>query len=625
LTVLALATAGCGQQSEVLNPVWTSALVPRINENVNILLAGVDDINSDGYAEPYAVTVGWDSSSNLPQKNHITAFNRNGSKVVNYGVDGKIRYGLVYDINNDKNMEFIISSGDVLNKIQRGTVRIIGSDGKLIISFDSTSIMYDLFVADLFKNHYYGIIGGSEGKVFVFGRNGESAWTYPATGSGLLNKTVKSVYAYDIDDNGYEEVIAGSYQLYYIDGNGNLMGQIDVEPDEQMANKGIRDIQVGKVTDSPYPTVIAVTDTNLIKAVIVEKKHMSNSVNNLDLAVAWTLKLGCTINKITLKNLDPDSMDEILVACSDNKIYALDNNGGTIWSYPLEAEPTDFVIKDADGDNIEDMIVGTATGTLYVLDLSGKFKWAYDTGPSISKVAAGDVDGDKVNEIFVVSSEKNGTLYTLNKTHLIEKNAAMQFSLGQNEYLKSNFLSALNYFKQARTLYTQAKDEKGVSDCDAITKRIESESLEYQQNEAATFYNKAQEALYAGNLESARTLVDKAAEVYNKLGMNSEVVKCELLRLQIDRAASNTVSTEAPQPANVTTTTLPVQGGGINPIIYAVVAVFVLLIAYGGYLKKKGGKPGTGGAFGPEKDFWEKDMLELEKEVTDAPGGGTKK
>jgi len=630
LLVLALIGISVAQEPDVLREpdvltlLWADNVVTTAGEWVGVVEHYVGDINNDGYSESCTVTTGKAGTRNLKYKNHITVFGRNGSVLWHYGVDDVIRDAVIYDLNNDNKMEFVISSGQVLGtpEFHRGAIRIIGSDGNLMRSYESTAVMDTMYIDDLDGDSYYEIAGGSGGRVYLFHSYGEDIWFYPPKGSGLLNKSVNAVYIGDVDGDGVKEVIAGADYLYYINDIGRWMGMVDVEPDTPTLKRGFRYVGVTSLEGGDYPDTFAVTESNNIVAVGIEEVDETEYVSFLKLIVRWTTKLGCNINDIETRNIDTDRFSEILVACSDNKIYAVDNNGGVMWDYPLDGEPRDLYIKDIDEDNMEDLLVAASSGSIYLLDMAGNFKWRYKTNSSLVKVAAGDIDGDRVNEIVVVSDDMRIEAYTVNKTYTLMRKADTLFNLGQVAYISSDYRIALDYFRQAKEMYVRLGYERGSIESQSFITRTEQKMTESRRDEADIYYSKAQDYFFAGDYSNAQMFAEKAKAIYQEFGNTEGIVKCELLLIQIDRQLQ-IVEPTVTLPRNITSPTLPRPAGTFSLGSYMTVGLVLLLVLVIVYIiRRKREKPETiEESLGTSKEVWEKGMVNTGGEE----GGGARK
>jgi hypothetical protein len=601
----------------ILNKLWEHDLLPDIKETALVTELGIDDINDDGYAEAYAVTSGLASSSNAAQKNHITVFWRNGSVMWEYGIDDRVKDVIVYDIDNDRRKEFIVTTGETLNKVQRGTIRIVSSDGVLMRKYDSTAIINSMYLGDLEGDKYYEIAAGSERKIYLFRTYGEEVFHYPP--KGLMNLSVDAIYIYDLNNDKRGEIIAGAEKLYYLGPKGTLAGSIDIEREIPYANKGIKFIDVAKFI-SASPETIAVTKSNNIIAVSFNRTSSSTDGPVFEeLGVDWSVNLNCRVNDMVINNINGDAFDDILIACSNNKIYALNQNGAVTWAYPLDGEPMSIYVKDIDGDGADDILAALSSGSIYALDMTGEFKWRQRAGSPLTAISAGDMDGNNLNEIAVTTGTPSIKVFGINETYTFRRRADTLYVLGQDTYLSGKSKVALEHFKEAKKMYMKLGYEKGVIDSQAFITKIENEENSKYREEADAFYTKAQEYYAVNDFANAKTFVEKAQERYTEFNDNEGIVKCELLKLQIEKLMGEIKPTIPPQDTT-TSTTLPAEEGGIGLYVYVLIG-FVILLIIGAAVAKSKAKGGFQDSLEGSEDILDKDMKEMEDEMGKGDGG----
>lgn len=615
------ASTVCGQEPEVLSKLWEDSLVAGLDEKITVIKLYMEDINDDGLAEVAIVTSGKAGTRTIAQKNHINVYGADGERLWHYGIDDVVKDAALFDINNDYHLEFMVSSGQKLGtpSFSRGEIRVVSSGGDLMRSFDSTAIMMHMHVGDLDGDSYYEIAGGSEGRVFLFRSYGERVWHYPAKGDGLLPRQVYGIDMADMNGDSYLDVIAGSDRLYYINHKGSLIADLIMEPGVHELKRGFKHVMATKLTGSSYPDTLTVTLTDKLVAGKVEESPTSNEII---FSIAWTLDLGCKINNIELVNVDEDDFREVLVACSDNRVYAVDNNGWTVWDYPVDGEPTDMYLADIDGDDVDDLIVATDTGSVYLLDTQGNFKWRHRTGNPLVAVAAGDADADEKYEIIVVSEGAVVTSYMLNESYTERRKADTFYSLGQDAYIASQYDQALTHFKEAQKIYFKLGYERGLTDTETFIRRINDRLKDRTGNEAEVLYSKAQEAFFASDYASARQYAERSMQLYIKSGDREGEIKCELLILQVDKITGR-IETEITLPELATTTTQAEKSAGDSSQLVMIGAVFLFLIILVIVVTKiRSGKAETiEETVESQSKGWDEDVSDLEKGVDDDEAG----
>ncbi len=119
------------------------------------------------------------------------------------------------DVNNDLNLETVISSGIEQEKISRGVIRVINKDGELLHQYSRTAIAGVMSIQDANDDKYYELLTGSDQKLMLLYVDGDKIWEYPE--SGTLNATVHSVGFIDVDHDKEMEFMYASDRLYFLE------------------------------------------------------------------------------------------------------------------------------------------------------------------------------------------------------------------------------------------------------------------------------------------------------------------------------------------------------------------------------------------------------------------------
>jgi outer membrane protein assembly factor BamB len=117
-----------------------------------------------------------------------------------------------------------------------------------------------------------------------------------------------------------------------------------------------------------------------------------------DAQIKWTTDIPTLSASPVIGDIDSDGGMEVVVAGSNNYVYALHGLDGTIeWSAPVDNRiySSSPAIGDLDGDGFFEVVVGTENGTLYALNGGGgSVQWTINVGRSIwSSPIIADIDG----------------------------------------------------------------------------------------------------------------------------------------------------------------------------------------------------------------------------------------
>jgi len=603
--VLILLSTPCfAQEDSILNLKWNNTIGSAIElwwlyrgeeirspELSNILQLKVADIDNDNFEEVVIITGAsarpTSGGSITKERNKIIVYRSNGTVMWEYKVDDQIRQALMYDINNDMQEEFILSSGDTLNNIQRGTIRILDNKGKLLRSYDSTSLMQSLYLTDINDDRYYEILGGSTLRVILFQIYGEKVWMYPSQGHGTLPAPADVVSAGDVDGDGKVEMVIGSDKIYYLDKDGTYIHDYDVSPSENPLNKGFKYLKVFKVGASGLPDVVSITKKNVFNAVRLVKPRLGGTTKDYpEINVTWSLDLNTNINDIKEIDIDGDGYPEFIIGGSNGRVYAVDNTGQVLWEYPVNGGVGGISLGDVDNDNITDILAGTYAGTIYALDLGGNFKWKQDTPKPVLGIGVGDLDANDITDIVVVKEKNIVEAYELNKTYVLRKRGDNYFNLGQEYFITSKYAKARDYFVLAKETFLAVGYERGISDSERLIKQCDEGLTENRRADASLYYSKATEYFATADYESSLAFTKKAKEIFQELGDSEMVLKCELLEIRIKNA--NTPQT-IPSTTNYigATTTLGSGVIGVDVRILTGAGVVLIIIIVAIAVRKK--------------------------------------
>ena len=594
LTIILLAvllSCASAQEPSLMSMIWNNSVKGAVGKTT-LLNFYVSDIDNDGASESVVITSGIGGTAETKDRNRIIAFKGDGKVYWDNKIDDVVKAEIMHDINNDNKQEFILTSGQALGGIQRGTIRIIGSDGQLMRDYDSTTIIRSMYLTDMKNDGYYQILTGATLKVILFQIYGERLWMYPSEGGGTMPLPVDAVAAGDVDGDNKIEMIVGSDRIYFLNQDGGLIKAYDVEPDETLHKKGFKYLKVMTLSGGGYQGIVAVTKNDDIHAFKITKVNIASTQKTYDEIVeSWTLSLGTKINTITTYDMNGDGFQELIVGCPNGRVYSIDKGGHILWEYPANGDIGDIAIGDMDEDNVSDIIVGTYAGSIYTIDHTGHFKWKYDTVSPILRIGVGDVKGDNNMAIVVVKENNVIEAYEMNKTYVLRKRADNYFAVGQEYYITApstdELSKAREYFVKARQIYTDLGYEKGVSDCETLIKRVDEKLTENKRKDADLYYGKAQEYFVQGEYDSADSFVKKAKNIYLEFGDSEMVLKCELMELRIKNMRTPVVTPTMPTIPVSPSTTLASGGFKIDTTMVSIAGLLILAVIIISYIRRK--------------------------------------
>ncbi len=384
-------------------------------ENVECV-AATEDYNGDGLqdvvAEGYYAGAQGDplvclSGSGYNYSELIWSVHPQGGSS-NSGGYGDQCLSTVKDLNDD-------GYGDILRGAAWGCRTVFAIDGLT----GSTIWSYDTFehpptgwvyvVKEIMDLNNDGVsevlagIGSDNNSAFCFsGVDGDVIWSYEA------QDAVSSIAVLpDINDDGLDEVVISSMDygnlLYCISGasqgSGTLLWLFNVG-ESSFSLGTIKDIN-----DDGYDDVIAGTWG---RGVVAFSGHRFG--NGM---ILWENPISTYIMKVVpCPDLNDDEEEDVLIASFNNFAYAISGvDGSEIWSYYCgdDVWAIDY-IDDVNGDGVEDVIAGSFTHNVYLIDgVRGELIWQCNVeAKPFSVRSISDVNGDGFSDIVVGTQMLDG-------------------------------------------------------------------------------------------------------------------------------------------------------------------------------------------------------------------------
>ena len=575
----------------------------------------IKDIDQDGWGEAIVVTKGTSSTIYTNLLNRVHVYSLNGSTKWEYGLEETIFEAKIWDINNDNMDEILISSGERLNKITRGKVRTISPYGKIMRILDSgpmaSSIFITFEIGDIENDRYYEISGGSEKRGYLIRNYGEQIWEFPARDAGTLNKSIQSIEFADINLNGYYELIFGSDRIYIIDKDGASMAEIIIEENLDPKKRGIKFITSTKLSANKFPDLLAITEANNVISVNIKEILGQHPNWKIKHEIDWVRNFQCNILDWAIENIDSDDNMELIFSCSNNRLYAIDNNGLTIWDYPLDGEPTDFKLEDMNGDGKNDILAVTNAGSIYLISTSGEFMWKHETDTPLVAVAAGYMDVDETKEIITVTESSKAIAYAINESYNLARKGDTLFNLGQQKFIETNYDDAKEYFEQSKTIYDLLNNQRGVIEAEKFIDKTIIELRKKRKGQADILLARAREYYIHEELTNAESFAQKAMELYREYNNPEGILDCEILLLKIEKQKEMyRLTTSTIYDSSITTTTIAVLSEDETNVVYYFGGAFVIFVIFGMLIKGKKKKQDTNIDESIEElaDLWEQEF-----------------
>jgi poly-gamma-glutamate capsule biosynthesis protein CapA/YwtB (metallophosphatase superfamily) len=215
-----------------------------------------------------------------------------------------------------------------------------------------------------------------------------ASWRYPT------NEVVWSVAASDLDGDGHQEMVAGSYDKHVY-----TLGEDGQSRWRYALGAAVYCLDVGDLDGDGVEEIVAGGDDNRI--------HALGAAGEL----LWEWDMSSRVVSLRVKDVDGDGRGEVVAGSWDGQLHLLGGEGTQRWSLVTGAGVSAVEVADPDGDGCAEIVAAHREGTVSLVGCEGDLRWTYGTGDYVRELATGDTDGDGLTEIVVGSAD--GWVYVL--------------------------------------------------------------------------------------------------------------------------------------------------------------------------------------------------------------------
>lgn len=175
--------------------------------------------------------------------------------------------------------------------------------------------------------------------------SGEQLWTFSTQGP------VRAIYAYDVNGDGEQEILAGSgdQHLYVLNSQGQCLQR------QHFEGQQIYTILAADVDCDGETEILVGTDAKELLAL------------HPDLSRKWARPFPNRLLCLVMADLDNDGQNEIVAGCEDQHLYILDQQGNQIWRHHLGATIYCLYALDFDHDGQIEILVGSEHDRVHAL------------------------------------------------------------------------------------------------------------------------------------------------------------------------------------------------------------------------------------------------------------------
>lgn len=480
------------------------------------------------------------------------------------------------DVDGDGRFDIVIGSGNYVYVLdvfgqeiwKRKTINFVNSVSSNDLDGDGRS---DIAV---------GLINNG---IEVFNSDGEKLWEY------WMPSSIQKVIIKDIESDGYGEVIAISHNQTFVDNawvvlnhdgcvrfqskefffpNIELLGYYSGTTKKWEGDDELRTLLVEDINGDGNTEFIATTRLNDILV-------FDYNMNSL-----WGYHFDYPITSVSLGDLEGDGFKEILLGVNKtlilltkdgfsldeykfdgdieaatafkdefNTSYVVVGKGNTLYAYDSSKELFNYRFDDTINliyyDNLDyknefEIITGTDDGA-YVISPKGKKLFTYRTYSPVKEIFAVNLNYKGEKEFVIGSTDVDAITYkefqeiqiptTKTNQQAIEatlKKANAIFNTGKALYEAREYQSAIDRFKEARTLYQSVSNNEGAANCGTYI----SNSTLYIQ--AKSFEDQGLLLKNEKKYEESKSNYQTAKDIYSSLNDNVKIQEMDQKITELD-------------------------------------------------------------------------------------------
>jgi hypothetical protein len=248
-----------------------------------------------------------------------------------------------------------------------------------------------IFTADLNMDGREEIIAGlTNWLYFALKSDGNTLWKSEAIWPATVG------CAADVDGDGKVEVLAGTkLNLSLINPDGSVRWRFSGGRDHYSPfGKGrVLDVYVGDIDEDGEVEILCACSDGYLYAL--------NAMERLK----WKYNVGEEAIRVSAADINGDGKMEVIVGSTNFNIYSLRSDGEKIWRKNLKDVIRDINLNDVDGDGKVEVISGCGN-RLVILGGSGDEKAWYNVNGLVGKIVTSDLDNDGEKEIIVTAKNK---------------------------------------------------------------------------------------------------------------------------------------------------------------------------------------------------------------------------
>jgi len=237
--------------------------------------------------------------------------------------------------------------------------------------------------------------------------------------------------------------------------------------------------------------------------------------------------LGAGVVELNMGNLESRLDNDVLVAGSNNFLHLVNSYNNTVWKTRFFNQVTSTDILDLDADEINDIFVANRDGYVYVLNSDGSHKWKFFIGGPVYHVSVLDLDLNELPEILI-QSHGNITLLEFRREYFIRVRGDGFYERALRAFDSGDYIMSRILLDKSENLYARI-GLTGLTNIANLRRRIEQEFTTDLKIRADYLYQKSLEAYGLNNYNESLSLLSEAKSIFTELNDEKGVEKVDSL------------------------------------------------------------------------------------------------
>jgi outer membrane protein assembly factor BamB len=498
----------------------------------------------------------------------VIAFTKSGTFVLNSTAGILWKYGLdrsraiyIDDVNKDDKREVIISAGDVINNMERGSLYILSDTGEPIYNFEYMTgegypkfIYYSFVTADLSGDGYKEFIGGGINGVYAL-RD-----TYDRiTWSFRTNETMIGMRLIDRGGGSSKDILANSYmQLYAFSLTGSLINNTPVAG-------GISKVYTEDLRNTSGEEIFVLTD--------------EGTMYLFDETLRLLIRTAPVDNPLEAAFFDlGDNNSRNILIGSKNGVYLLDDRFMVSKRFVTNESVHGLYFLDWDNDN-EKEILCSSGDYIYSLKKDLQLDERYDMGHGILDLVVSDLDSNGLVDAVLLKDD--GVFFYENNESGMDKRARAFYVSALGSVELKRYGEAGKNIEAARKIYTDLGDLGGIKECDDLERRIMEDILNEKIENAGKLFQQARTEFAEESYDLALLHLNQSKAIYLELNDTVSAEKCDNLTVKVSKDQETNLFNE-----NVKVDVSSPKDVNILPVL-SILLIIIISVLILGLMKKK--------------------------------------